>query len=162
MSRAPVFRLVPLADLLPHEEIRGTVVRKLAEHIRKLGVVDDPIWVAEGSWVILNGHHRVAALRSLGAERAPAWVLPYDSDLVRLERWEAGPPIDRAEVVRRATTSELFSPKTTRHILSVELPHRPTPLSELLGPAARAGRRPPQRRASARSRSSGARSPGSG
>ena len=162
MKRRPEFRLVPLAGLLPHEEIRGASVRALAAHIRKAGVVDNPIWVAEGSGVILNGHHRVAALRSLGAEWAPAWVLPYDSDLVRLERWDPGPPIDRSEVVRRATANLLYTPKTTRHILAVELPHRVTPLSDLLGPRARRPRASRQRRASPRSPASGTRAPGSG
>ncbi len=162
MTHSPQFRLVPLADLLPHEEIHGPTVRALAAHLRQVGVVSDPIWVAEGSNVILNGHHRVAALRSLGAERAPAWVIPYDSDLIRLERWQEGPPIPRAEVVRRAAARQLFSPKTTRHILAVELPHRATPLSELFPPGRAPRRASHHRRASGRSPTSGARTPGSG
>ena len=89
----PKFMLVPLARLLPHEQIHGELVEELARRIRERGRVDDPIWVADGSWVILNGHHRVAALRSLGAQRVPAWVIRYESDLVRLERWHDGPPI---------------------------------------------------------------------
>jgi L-serine kinase (ADP) len=162
MTHHPEFRLVPLADLLPHEEIHGPAVRALAAHLRRVGVVDDPIWVAADSNVILNGHHRVAALRALGAERAPAWVIPYDSELIRLERWDEGPPIDRAEVVRRAAARQLFSPKTTRHILSVELPRRSTPLADLFPPGAAPRPASHHRRTSGRSRTSGARAPGSG
>jgi L-serine kinase (ADP) len=162
MSRRPVFRLVPIEDLRPHEEIRDGVVRELAERIRRAGAVDDPIWVAAQSMVILNGHHRVAALRELGAERAPAWVFAYDSDLIRLERWSDGPPIERTEVVARATRRELFAPKTTRHVLTIDLPHRSTPLARLIGPGTARRRPPRQRGTSARSAASRARaSPGS-
>jgi L-serine kinase (ADP) len=72
----------------------------------------------------------------LGAERVPAWVLDYESDLVRLERWHPGPPISKSEVVRRAEEGRLFPPKTTRHRLLLDLPARPTPLAELLPRAA--------------------------
>ena len=131
MTSAVVFRLVPLDTLLEHEEIDPAGVDALAERIRRDGTVADPIWVAAGSNVILNGHHRVAALRRLGARWAPAWVVDFHSDAVRLERWSEGPPIRKEEVVRRAHSRDLFAPKTTRHVLAVELPDRPTPLSDL-------------------------------
>jgi L-serine kinase (ADP) len=162
MTTSPRFRLIPLADLLPHEQIHGPVVRELADHIRRVGVVEDPIWVAVGSNVIINGHHRVAALRSLGAERAPAWMIPYESSMIRLERWQKGPPIAHEEVVRRATHNELYSPKTTRHVLVVDLPRRPTPLARLFGPAPARAKAAGHRRASGRSPAPGVRTPGSG
>jgi L-serine kinase (ADP) len=162
MKGLPVFRLVPLADLKEHEEIDPADARSLAERILASGVVEDPIWVADGSGVILNGHHRVAALKSLGARRAPAWLIEYDADWVRLERWQEGPPIPKSEVVRRAATGQLFQPKTTRHILGVELPPRPTPLSELLEPEPAGAAHAAHRRASGRSRPSAARASDSG
>lgn len=132
----PTFELVPVDGLLLHEEIDGEAVGRLAEEIRRDGIVRDPIWVARGSRVILNGHHRYAALRRLGVARVPAWVFDYEDDeMVRLDRWNPGPPISKAQVVRRARAHRLFPPKTTRHRLGLELPERPTPLSALLGPA---------------------------
>jgi ParB-like chromosome segregation protein Spo0J len=160
MTSTIVFRLVPLDTLLEHEEIDLEGVDALAERIRRDGVVVDPIWVAAGSNVILNGHHRVAALRRLGARRAPAWVVDFHSDLVRLERWNDGPPIPKAEVIERARSGRLFTPKTTRHVLATELPARPTPLAELLdGPPLAAARPAGQRRASGRSRRPDGRAP---
>lgn len=160
MSEGPAFRLVRLRDLKEHEEINEDDVHRLAGVLRSQRVVEDPIWVARGSEVILNGHHRVAALRALGATWAPAWVLDYESDEIRLERWSPGPPIAKEEVVRRAREGRLFPPKTTRHVLSLSLPPHPTPLEELEeGPDARES---DQRRTSARSRSPGTRAPGSG
>jgi len=135
------FALVPVADLREHEEVVESKVRALARELERERVFTEPIWVARGSLIILNGHHRAAAARRLGAERVPAWVLDYDSDLVRLDRWTPGPPISKDEVVRRAATGEKFPPRTTRHSLAVPVPSRPTPLAELGGPLARPARR---------------------
>jgi L-serine kinase (ADP) len=146
---AVVFALMPLSELKAHERVVAKKVRALAARLQRSGVFQDPIWVARGSGVILNGHHRAAALRRLGAERVPAWVLDYDADLVRLDRWNDGPPIAKDEVIRRGRSGALFPPRTTRHSLAVDLPARPTSLDEL-------GVAPPRRPTPGQSRRSGA------
>lgn len=132
MSRDPEFALVPIAELHGHEQIDEDKVVDLVEEIRRAGVLIEPIWVSRDTLVILNGHHRVEALRRMGAERVPAWLLDYESDTVGIEPWRPGPPIPKAEVVRRAQAGHLFPPKTTRHSVHVELPPHTTPLVELL------------------------------
>jgi len=134
MTGGAEFALLALSDLKGHEEIEESSLLELMAHIRRSRVLSDPIWVAREASVILNGHHRVEALKRLGAERVAAWVLDYDSELVHLERWRPGPPIAKSEVIRRAREGRLFPPKTTRHRLSLDLPARPTPLSELMPP----------------------------
>ncbi len=131
-DRAPEFLLVPIELLKSHEQHDPARVDELVAKLRRSGRFVEPIWVARGSWVILNGHHRVEALRRLGAKRAPAWVFDYEDDLVRVDRWTPGPPIPKEEVVRRAEQGRPFPPKTTRHRLRVDLPDRPIPLAELL------------------------------
>ena len=147
MTSGAEFALLRLSTLKGHEQIDEASLLDLMAHLRRSQVLSDPIWVARGSSVILNGHHRVEALRRLGADRVAAWLLDYESELVHLERWHAGPPIAKDEVVRRAEEGRPFPPKTTRHRLLFDLPARPTPLSELLP-------RPVARR-SARYRASG-------
>ncbi len=129
---APEFALVPIDRLKGHEEFDPTKVDHLVAELRRTGTFSEPIWVARGSMVILNGHHRVEALRRLGARRAAAWLLDYDAETVRLEPWRPGPAIAKSEVVERAREGRLFPPKTTRHTLRVELPRRAVPLAELL------------------------------
>lgn len=131
MSRAPRFVLVPLAKLHPHEETDEENVAELVSELERTGVFADPIWVARDSWVILNGHHRVEALRRIGATVVPSWVLDYESDQVTLEPWRPGLPITKSEVVRRALSGHRFPPKTTRHHLREELPAHPVPVSKL-------------------------------
>ncbi len=152
------FALVPLAELRAHERIEEENVGELVEEIRSSRVFADPIWVARGSLVILNGHHRVEAARRLKLERVPAWLFDYDSDVVSLEPWRPGLPITKAEVIDRAHKGDLFPPKTTRHRIRIELPSQATALDELLprptAPRAKAQRSAPRRR----SRSAGGRS----
>ncbi|HTP53804.1 MAG TPA: ParB N-terminal domain-containing protein [Thermoplasmata archaeon] len=147
------FALVPLAELRAHEEIEEADLPRLVDEIRSLGSLAYPIWVAEGSHVILNGHHRVAALRRLGAARAPAWLVDYHSPAVHVDRWSPGPPISKHEVERRARDGLLFPPKTTKHLLDLDLGERPTPLAELMdaprGPADHRRTSAPSRRRSA-------------
>ncbi|MHB1434948.1 MAG: ParB N-terminal domain-containing protein [Thermoplasmata archaeon] len=128
----PVFELVAARSLLVHEAIDPVHVEELARAIAAAGVVQEPIWVARGSDVILNGHHRYAALLRLGAERIPAWIIEYGAPEIRLDRWTPGPPITKEEVVARARAGHLFSIQTTRHTIAPALPSRPTPLA-LLG-----------------------------
>ena len=149
MTRSAEFALLPISTLKSHEEIEEGTLGELVAHIRRSRVLSDPIWVTRGSSVILNGHHRVEALRRLGADRVAAWILDYESDLVHVERWHAGPPISKSDVVRRAEEGRLFPPKTTRHRLLIDLPARPTPLAELL-PRPVARRERPHSRASER------------
>jgi L-serine kinase (ADP) len=138
VTRAPSFELLEIDRLKIHERIEPELVARLVEQIRRDGFVAAPIWVARGSHVVLNGHHRFAALRALGARKVPAWVFEYESDVVTLDRWTPGPPLSKREVEARAAGGDPFPPKTTKHSVAVDLPERKTPLSELGVPEATA------------------------
>lgn len=135
MSPLPTLEWWPLDRLLIHEEIDGGHVDHLASEIRRLGRFHEPIWVARGSGVILNGHHRFAALKRLDARWVPAWTFDYlDDRSITVGRWGSSEPIEKSEVIRRALARAPFPPKTTRHRLQVTLPAHSVPLSDLLGP----------------------------
>jgi L-serine kinase (ADP) len=131
VTHAPAFELVPIERLKVHEEIQPEHVARLVADLRRDGVVSEPIWVARGSYVVLNGHHRLAALRALGARRVPAWVMEYESEAIALDRWGPGPALTKREVEERAASGAPFPPKTTKHIVAHPLPDRPTTLAEL-------------------------------
>lgn len=134
MSPRVEFAIVPLADLREHEEIEPDRAAEVRRDIEARGVVDEPVLVARGSLVVLNGHHRFAALRALGAARVPVFLVDYQNGSVLLDRWSPGPPISKEDVLRTAREGRLYPPKTTRHRLTFALPSRPTPLRELLAP----------------------------
>jgi L-serine kinase (ADP) len=132
VSAEPEFRLLPAVSLHPHEQVDEADVDGLVLEIRRLGMVREPIWVARGGDVILNGHHRYAALQKLGVRRVPAWVIDYSDPAMELLRWNPGPALEKSEVVRRAREGSLFPPKTTRHVWHGPHPApHPTTLAEL-------------------------------
>ncbi len=134
MTPNPTFELVPLDRLRPHEAIDETAVQAIIADLHIRRVFREPIWIARDSNVILNGHHRWAAMRAIGARRIPAWVFDYlGDDTIHLDRWTPGEPISKSEVVEAGETGRLFPPKTTRHRLATELPPHDVPLAELLG-----------------------------
>ena len=139
MLEPPSFALVLLADLHAHEEVANDDLDGLVQVIRREGMVREPLLVAAGALVILNGHHRYRALLALGATRAPCWLVDYEDPRVTLDRWTAGPPITKEEVVERGRQGRLFPPKTTRHRVAFELPSRPTPLAKLGAPPVATG-----------------------
>jgi len=130
---APRFALIEISRLRGHEQTRPTLLRELTEQIRRDGVLKRPILVADRDFVILDGHHRVEALRALGCKRVSVYLVDYDSDLVILRTWpDAGVPVvTKQDVIRRGLSNDLFPPKTTRHTLASPPEERPTDL-ELL------------------------------
>jgi L-serine kinase (ADP) len=127
----PSFELIPLDRLHVHEEVVASDLAHLVANLRSTRIIREPILVAQGSLVILNGHHRVAALRELGARSAPAWVVDYSDTQITLDRWDNGPALTKADVIERARSGRPFPPKTTRHRVLLDLPERPTSLTEL-------------------------------
>ncbi len=136
--RAPAafgtFSLLPIDTLRPHEEIDPTKIDELRLTIEEESAVLEPVLVARGSWVVLNGHHRVEALRRLGARLVPAWVVDYEDEAIIVDRWprssvEEVP--DKATILARAQAGRLYPPKTSRHTVRRRLPKRKTPLAVL-------------------------------
>lgn len=135
MTDALEYALLPIDQLREHEEVEAADVAKLTTALLAEGVVREPLLVARGTFVILNGHHRFAALRALGAARVPVFLIDYEHGPIRLHRWSPGPGLHKTDVIRMAARGERYPPKTTRHVLDVEVPSHPTPLNELGLPA---------------------------
>ncbi len=83
--------LIDVDKMVPHEEI---VIRRL-EDVKKmildLDAVDMPIIVAPipgtDKYLIVDGHHRWAALKELGYRKAPAIIVDYFDSGIKLETW---------------------------------------------------------------------------
>jgi len=116
-----------------HERIRPALLQELTDQIRKDGYLRRPILVADVDFVILDGHHRVEAVRALGARRIPAYLVDYSSDIVQLGTWPDAvvSVVTKEDVIRRGRTGDLFPPKTSRHTLTIQLEDRPTDLDDL-------------------------------
>ena len=128
------FELVELRRLRGHEGIRPSLLEQLTEEINRDGYVKRPILAAHGHFVILDGHHRVEAVRSLGCIRVPAYLVDYFSDIVHVTTWPDAvvASVTKEEVIRRGLEDDRFPPKTTRHTVTIELEDRPTDLEDLM------------------------------
>ncbi len=127
------FEVFEIGRLYGHERIRPALLEQLTEQIRRDGYLRRPILVADRDFVILDGHHRLEALRALGARRIPAYLIDYFSDIVQLGTWPEAvvSVITKEEVIRRGRTGDLFPPKTSRHTMTISLEDRPTDLEDL-------------------------------
>lgn len=128
------FELLDIDLLHCHEEIRPELLEQILEEIREDGYVKKPILVADKAWVILDGHHRYEALRRLGCRRVPCYVIDYFSEVIDLSLWPTARVKDvrKQDVVERGRAGLLYTPKTTRHTVKIQLPDIFTDLEDLM------------------------------
>ncbi len=79
--------IVDISSLHVHEETIPALARYLADLIAADGYVKDPIVVDKKTLTVLDGVHRVAALRKLGIPRIPACLVDYMSPRIRVSNW---------------------------------------------------------------------------
>jgi len=110
---------LPVALLIPHEEVNTAHVADLLSAIETAGSISIPILVEKNHMVILDGHHRYAVAKALGYTTVPVQLVDYND--VDLEFWRTDIQCTKEEVIRNAQRGALFPCKTTRHRLKTEL-----------------------------------------
>jgi len=71
---------VPLEDLVLHESVEPARLRSVTQAVARSGVLKNPILATPlraGKWLVIDGAHRVSALRSIGADLALAQVFDH-------------------------------------------------------------------------------------
>ena len=126
-------RLVPIELLRPHERIMERHVKELMNEIVRDGRLIYPVLVDKETMIILDGHHRVEALKRLGARYIPAILVDYRSDEVRVSSWRADWKVRKKDVIEAGLKGELLPPKTSRHITRFKIPEVNVPLHVLFG-----------------------------
>jgi hypothetical protein len=79
--------IMPLNRLKPHEKIIPNEVERLAKSIHEAGMIRDPIIVDQTTWIVLDGMHRLAALRLLRAIHSVVCAVDYRNPAISLGRW---------------------------------------------------------------------------
>ncbi|MEM1550822.1 MAG: ParB N-terminal domain-containing protein, partial [Candidatus Bathyarchaeia archaeon] len=83
------------------------------------GVLKKPIVVDETTKVIIDGHHRVEALRLLGCKRVPACCVDYTCNEIGLKSNPEDLKITKDKVIEAALRNSPFKPKTTWHYIKL-------------------------------------------
>ena len=118
--------------MIPHEKIRPSHLKELASEIVEEGILKMPLIVDEKTRVILDGHHRYRVLQMLGAKLIPAMLVEYSSPDVSVFPRRIGYKVSKQLVIDMALRGQLMPPKTTRHVLEMEIRPVDLPLRFLL------------------------------
>ncbi len=70
-----------------HEETIPELLEDLTRAIEEDGILEDPVIVDRETFVVLDGMHRVKALRRLGCRFIPVCFVDYHSPEIRVDRW---------------------------------------------------------------------------
>jgi len=80
-------KIVDINSLFLHEETIPEVLEKLAAEIRMDEALKHPVIVDEKSLVVLDGMHRVAALKMLNCRRVPVCLVDYKNPSIIVGAW---------------------------------------------------------------------------
>lgn len=116
LSIKPV--LVSIELLKAHEEVDSKYCEELKKIIESDKILKKPIVADINTYTILDGHHRVNALKSLGCRFVPTILVDYNSPIIIVSSWRSI-IVDKKTVISRAQKEERFPPKTTKHLIHV-------------------------------------------
>ena len=80
-------KLVELGKLHIHEEIIPELLGSMVDEIKSNGMLRHPIITDMNTLVVLDGMHRVAALKKIKCRYVPACLVDYDSPKVKVGCW---------------------------------------------------------------------------
>lgn len=70
-----------------HERVDNNLLTRLVNRIREDGVQRDPVIIDRKTRVVLDGSHRVEALKALGADKILVCRINYKNPLISVGRW---------------------------------------------------------------------------
>jgi len=80
-------KLEDVEKLHIHEEVIPDILRKLTEEIRAEGYIKHPVIVDSKTLVVLDGMHRLAAIKNLGCRFIPVCLADYDNPNILVGCW---------------------------------------------------------------------------
>ena len=131
-------QLIPVEVLKPHEQVIQKKVDQLERMTIRWDAYTKPLLVDGATGTILDGHHRYEIARRLDLQCLPCVVVEYlDDDSITLLLWpnRDREGISKDDVIQAGLSGDLMPPKTSRHLLSDDLPPISVPLSRLMHPA---------------------------
>jgi len=116
---------IELKDLKEHEEIRPEYLEQLKNEILSDGILKMPIAVDKKTYIILDGHHRLHALKKIGCKRIPVILFDYQSPEIEVIPWREDEIITKEMIIQTALAGRRMPPKTSKHMIIIkgELKH---------------------------------------
>ena len=116
---------IRIEELREHEEIRPDYLEDLKNEILSDGILKMPIAVDRDTYVILDGHHRLHALKRIGCKRIPVVLVDYQSPSIQVLGWREGEWVTKERILETALSGGRMPSKTSKHMifLNGELKH---------------------------------------
>ena len=112
--------LIDLEELKEHEEIHPEYLEQLRNEILSDGILKMPIAVDKTTHIILDGHHRLHALKRIGCKRIPVILFDYHSPEIAIVPHRDGETVTKEMVIQTALAGRRMPPKTSRHMIMIE------------------------------------------
>lgn len=112
--------LIDLEALKEHEEIRPEYLEELKNEILSDGILKMPIAVDKTTYIILDGHHRLHALKKIGCKRIPVILFDYQSPEIEVVPHRDGETVTKEMVIQTASAGRRMPPKTSKHMILIE------------------------------------------
>ncbi len=111
---------VDLGALKEHEQIRPEYLEQLKDEILSDGILKMPIAVDKATYIILDGHHRLHALKKIGCKRIPVILFDYQSAEIEVVPHREGETITKEMVIQTALAGRRMPPKTSKHMVLID------------------------------------------
>jgi L-serine kinase (ADP) len=109
-----------IEELREHEEIRPDYLEGLKNEILSDGILKMPICIDKNTCIILDGHHRLQALKRLGCKKIPCVLVDYQSKDISVIPWREGEKITKETIIDMALSGRKMSSKTSKHMIIVD------------------------------------------
>lgn len=124
-------RLLDLSQLKRTELHNPQRASRLATKIDMEGTWTNPLWVESSELLVMDGHHRLEAAILLGLVRLPCALLAYDMRELSVVSWNGNTPFPVPQIFVAGRTQALLPYKTTRHMISCDMPQVSCDLAHL-------------------------------
>lgn len=111
--------LIEINKLRCHEMVCLKRLKQVKNDLLIKGYIKNPVVVDRKNNIILDGHHRVEALRQLGALKVPVYLVNYQNKKIRvaLRRKEFVFKDIKQAVIDYCLQGKIFPSKTTKHLI---------------------------------------------
>lgn len=105
--------------LLPHEHIDLNQVKNVLDSLETEKILKNAVVIDKKSWLILDGHHRFAALKKIWIKYIPTLSVDYNSDDIKLWFWREWFNDSKQQIIENAKKWILYPIKTTKHTFNI-------------------------------------------
>ena len=92
---------IEIEELKEHEEIRPDYLEELKNEILSDGILKMPIAVDKKTYIILDGHHRLHALKKIGCQRIPVILFDYQSPEIKVLPHREGEIVTKEMIIQQ-------------------------------------------------------------